>query len=270
MCYYVATIEAYLSMLIKPIKTRPFLPPRDDLFALIKEALPPRRDAAVGLKEASILVITSKIVSIAQGRCVKIEEVPDKDELIKKEADFYLPREKVPKGWVMLTMKHNILIPTAGIDESNANGYYVLWPKKPFAIARNIYNFIQKEFGLKKFGVIISDSHTVPLRWGTMGIALSYWGFWPLKDYRGTKDIFGRTLKITQSNIADALATAAVMIIGEGSEQTPIAIIEDINFVEFGNFDFLKKNPLAIDRKVDIYGPLLNAMEWKKGKKYKE
>ncbi len=245
-------------MIIKPIKTRPFLPPKDDLFALL---------AKINLKERSIIVVTSKIVSIWQGRCIKVGEVKDKDDLIRKEAELYLPREKVPKGWVMLTMKHSIMIPTAGIDESNANGYYILWPEKPFETAKKIYSFIKKEYKLKKFGVIISDSHTVPLRWGTMGIALSYWGFWPLRDYRGKKDIFGRKLKITQSNIADALATCAVLVMGEGKEQTPIAIIQDVDFIQFGNFNFLKNNPLSIDREHDIYGPLLNAMEWKKGGK---
>lgn len=257
-------------MIIKPIKTRPFLPPKDDLFELIKGGLTPARGSdpqKLKLKEGSILVITSKIVSIWQGKCVKLEDVKDKDDLIRKEAELYLPREKVPKGWVMLTMKHDIMIPTAGIDESNANGYYILWPEKPFETAKKIYNFIKKEYRIKKFGVIISDSHTVPLRWGTMGIALSCWGFWPLKDYRGTKDIFGRVMKISQLNIADSLATAGVLAMGEGKEQTPIAIIEDIPFVKFGNFDFLKKNPLAISRKRDIYGPLLNAITWKRGGK---
>lgn len=238
------------------------MPPKDDLFQLLRGLTPQLRG-----QTPRIIVITSKIVSIWQGRCILVNSTKDKDELIKKEAELYLPRKKVPKGWVMLTMKHNIMIPTAGIDESNANGYYILWPEKSFETAKKIYTFVKKEFKLKKLGVIISDSHTVPLRWGTMGIALSYWGFWPLKDYRGKKDIFGRKLKITQSNIADALATTAVLSMGEGKEQTPIAIIEDIPFVKFGDFNFLKKNPLAIDRKMDIYGPLLNAIKWDKGGK---
>lgn len=251
-------------MIIKPIKTRQFMPPKDDLFALIRESIPQGR-----LKESSILVITSKIVAIWQGQCIKIEDVPDKDELIQKEAELYLPRDKVPKGYVMLTMKNNILIPTAGIDESNAAGYYILWPEKPFQTAKEIYSFIKKEYGLKKVGIIISDSHTVPLRWGTMGIALSYWGFWPLKDYRGTKDIFGRKMKISQLNIADSLATVATLSMGEGKEQTPMAIVEGFpppaGGLKFGNFNFLKKNPLEIKREKDIYGPLLNAMDWEKG-----
>jgi dihydrofolate synthase / folylpolyglutamate synthase len=246
-------------MQIKPIKTRPFLPPKDDLLALMKKDI--RR-----LSDGDILVITSKIVSIWQGQCIKISNVPSKDNLIKKESDFFLPREKAPRGWVMLTIRDNLLIPTAGIDESNANGYYILWPRTPFAAAKKIYNFIKKELDLKKLGVIISDSHTTPLRWGTMGVALAYWGFWPLRDYRGTSDIFGRKLKMTQSNIADSLAASAVVTMGEGKEQTPIAIIRHADFVKFGNFDFTKKNPLAIGRDTDIYAPLLSALKWEKSK----
>ena len=258
-------------MIINTIKTRQFIPPKDDLFALLKKVLARGQtphiagsDPAI-LKERSVIVVTSKIVSIWQGRCIKKSEVKDKDALIHEEAELYIDRVKVPGGHVVLTMRDNILIPSAGIDESNAKGYYILWPQKPFAAAKKIYNFIKKEFGVKNFGVIISDSHTTPLRWGTMGIALSYWGFWPLRDYRGTKDIFGRKLHFTQTNIADALAAAAVLSMGEGKEQTPIAIIEDIYSIKFGKFDFEKKNPLEINRDEDIYGPLLNAMEWEKG-----
>lgn len=249
-------------MIIKSVKTRRFLPPKDDIFNLLKESL-----NKANLKERAVIVLASKVVAIWQGKCVKISDIKSKDELIKNEADFYLNRKKVPKGYVMLTIKNNILIPTAGIDESNAMGHYILWPENPFGAARQIYKFIKKEFGIEKFGIIIADSHTTPLRWGTMGIAIAYWGFRPLKDYRGTPDIFGRKLKITQSNIADSLAAAAVLIMGEGKEQTPIAIINEIDFLKFGNFDFEKENPLSIERDKDIYGPLINSMEWKNSHK---
>ena len=153
-------------MLVKAVKTRPFLPPKDDLLSLIKESF-----SGLKLKEKSIIVITSKIVAIWQGRCVKMDEFPDKprtflseknnkkshsaflgkvrgkDELIKQEAEFYLDRDKVPGKYVMLTIKQNLLIPTAGIDESNANGYYILWPKDSYKTAREIYNFIKKNYG---------------------------------------------------------------------------------------------------------------------------
>ena len=207
-------------MLVKAIKTKALIPPKDDLLSVIKGSV-------VELKEKNIVVVTSKVVSIYEGRCVKISDIKDKDELIKKEADLYIEREKVfSECDVMLTIKDNILIPTSGIDESNANGYYILWPEKPYESAKKIYEFIKKTFGLKEFGVIISDSHTTPLRCGIMGIGISFYGFNPLRDYRNKKDIFGRTLKMSRTNIVDSLATAAVYEMGEGSEQSPIAIIE--------------------------------------------
>lgn len=247
-------------MLVRAIKTRPFIPPKDNLFSLIKESF-----LNVNLKEKSIIVVASKIVSIWQGRCLKIDSIKNKDDLIKKEADFYLDRDKVPKGYIILTIKDNILIPTAGIDESNGNGYFILWPKNPFGAAKQIYNFIKENYRLNNLGIIIADSHCAPSRLGTIGISIAYYGFYPLKDYRGTKDIFGREMKMSQSNIADSLATTACFAMGEGNEQTPIAIIEDINFIKFEEFNPKDANPLEIDKDDDIYAPLLKAIKWQKG-----
>jgi F420-0:gamma-glutamyl ligase len=252
-----------MTMIIKAIKTRIFLPPQDDLLSLIKESF-----LALKLKEKSIFVIASKVVSIWQGRCLKMDAIKNKDDLIKKEAELYLERGKVPKGYVMLTMKENLLIPTAGIDESNAKGHFILWPENPFKAAKEIYHFIKKNYQLNDFGIIIADSHSVPLRRGTIGMAIGYYGFYPLKDYRGTKDIFGREMKITQLNIADAIAVAAVCVIGEGAERTPLAIVEDVGFVEFKEFDPEKFDPLKIDRNDDMYAPLLEGIKWQKGGNY--
>jgi len=247
-------------MLIQAIKTRLFMPPKDDLFSLIKESFPD-----VNLKEKTMIVLASKIVSIWQGRCVKIDSIENKDDLIKKEADLYLDRDKVPQGYVMLTVKNNILIPAAGIDESNGNGYFILWPKNPFQAAKQIYNFIKENYHLNNFGIIIADSHCTPSRRGTTGISIAYYGFHPLKDYRGTKDIFGREMKMSQSNIVDSLAATAVFAMGEGNEQTPIAIIEDIDFIKFEECTPSASNPLEIDRDDDIYAPLLKAIKWRRG-----
>ncbi len=245
-------------MIIKTIKTRALIPPRDNLLSVCKESL-------LGLKEKSIIVVTSKIVSIWEGRCIKISEITDKDGLIKKEADFFIDRNDVPGKYVILTIKNNILIPSAGIDESNANGYYILWPKNPFLSAKKIYEFLKKEHKLESFGVIISDSHTTPLRTGIMGIGIAYYGFNPLRDYRGTKDIFGRELKMSQTNIVDSLAAAAVYAMGEGAEQTPIAVIKDARNIEFWTDKKKNKNQLAINPDTDIYAPILKNNKWKKG-----
>lgn len=248
-------------MLVKTIKTRPLIPPQDDLLSVIKESV---LSADWRMKEKSIIVVTSKVVSIWEGKCIKIIEVPDKDELIKKESDLYIDRAKVSSDYdVMLTIKNNILIPTSGIDESNANGYYILWPEKPFESAKKLYDFIKKEYKLKDFGIIISDSHTTPLRTGIMGIGIAYYGFNPLRDYRGKKDIFGRELKMSQTNIVDSLSASAVYAMGEGAEQTPIAIIEDCGEIDFGETDITKPDPLYISIDEDIYSPFLKSVKWK-------
>jgi len=244
-------------MLVKAVKTRPLIPPQDDLLSVISESI-------FELKEKSIIVVTSKVVSIWESRCIKISEVKNKEDLVRQEADIYIGRnEKSSYGAIMptLTIKNNILIPTAGIDESNADGYYILWPKDPFASAKKIYEFIKKQYGPKEFGVIISDSHTAPLRTGITGIGISFFGFNPLRDYRNKKDIFGRKLKMSQTNIADSLAAAAVYEMGEGAEQTPIAIIEDAGDIEFTEKDF-SPNPLVISPDDDIYAPILKSVNW--------
>lgn len=247
-------------MIIRAVKTRLFIPPKDDLFSLIKEGF-----SDIELKEKSIIIITSKVVSIWQGRCILKDKIDNKDELIKKEADLYLEREEVPNKRVMLTMKDNILLPTAGIDESNGKDYFLLWPENPQKAARNICDFIKKEYGLEDIGVIITDSKSTPLRRGTIGFALSYHGFYPLRDYRKTKDIFGRSYKMSQVNLADSLAAAGVLVIGEGNEQTPIAIIEDIDFVNFGEKELLKDNSWKVKMEDDYYSPLIKGIKWNKG-----
>ncbi len=248
-------------MQVNAIKTRVFLPPKDDLLSLIQESF-----FSLTLKEKSVIVITSKIVAIWQGRCIKMDLVKSKDDLIKSEADFYIDRDKVPHGYVILTLKNNILIPSSGIDESNANGYYILWPDKPHRAAKQIHAFIKKNYKLKEFGVIISDSHCTPLKNGVMGIAIGYYGFYPLRDYRGKKDIFGRTLKMSQTNIADSIAAAAVLVMGEGREQTPFAVVEGVDSVIFKQ-PKQHIDPLVIEKNNDIYAPLMNSTNWKRHKK---
>ena len=247
-------------MKVKAIKTRKFLPPKDDLFALIKESFSKLR-----LKEESVIVVTSKIVSIAEGRCIKIEDKTKKPELIKKEADFYIDKNKISGKISTLTIKDNILISSSGIDESNGNGYYILWPKHPFSSVRKIYNFVKKEYNLKDFAVIISDSHRTPLREGILGLGLSYYGLDPLRDYRGKNDIFGRKINFSITNIIDSLATAAVFEMGEGNEQTPFAIIEGVKDLHFRKKDFSKNDLLKTTIKEDKYSFFLKSNIWKRG-----
>jgi len=240
-----------------PVKTRAILPPKDNIYPILDKYLP-------SLKEGDVLIITSKIISIHQGRCLKISEVEDKDELIKKEADLYIDRIECPCGHVVLTVKGNTLAASAGIDESNANGHYVLWPKNINAIAKEIQIYLKDKFNLKKLAVVITDSRSMPLRYGAVGVAIGAFGLKPIRDYRKTLDIFGRELKMSRTNVVDALASAAVLLMGEGNEQTPIVIARDLNFIEFTNKD--EFGELFMPIKEDIYYPLLKKFYEKKHK----
>ncbi len=247
-------------MRIEAVKTRILVPPQDDLLAAI-------RDALRAVPEKSVLAVTSKVVSIGEGRCVPKSEVADKDELIKQEADKYLSRDFAPGGWVMHTIKNNLFIPSAGIDESNAYGHYILWPRDVKKICHALRAWVQKEYGVREVGVVITDSHTIPLRRGTMGSSLAHAGFVAIKDYRGKDDLFGRKYVITTLDIADGLAAAAVLAMGEGSEQTPLALITEIPFVEFGSGEKSGKpfSSHEIEEKEDLYYPLLSSVPWEKG-----
>ncbi|MBU0999810.1 coenzyme F420-0:L-glutamate ligase [Patescibacteria group bacterium] len=247
-------------MKIKAIKTRKFLPPKDDLWELLS--------GVKSLKENSVVAVTSKVVAVGEGRCIPLNKIA-KDDLAKKEADKYIPRELSPGGNILHTIKNNMLTASAGIDESNGAGFYILWPKNPELSAKLIWEFFKKKFKLKNLGVIITDSRLVPLRRGVVGIAIGYFGFSPLKDYRKTKDIFGREFKMETSNFPDSLATAAVLVMGEGSETQPIAILEDIPDLKFLQKEFKPKteyDAFEIPEKEDMFYPLLSSVKWKKGK----
>ena len=215
--------------------------------------------------EGSVLAITSKIVALSEGRTLPIEDI-DKAALIKQESDFYLPAQTSKYG-ITLTIKNGILIPTAGIDKSNALNQYVLWPSNSQEAANKVRECLVEKFGLQNIGVIITDSKTSPLRWGTTGIALAHSGFLALNDYVGKLDLFGRPLKITRANVMDMLAVSAVGVMGEGDEQTPLAVIEDLPFVTFQ-----QRNPSAeelermqINLEDDLYAPILQSANWQKG-----
>ena len=183
------------------------------------------------LRENDVVCVTSKIVSLSENRIVKNQNI-EKTVLVRREADHYLADG--PFG-VSLTIKHGLMIPSAGIDESNADGkYFILYPLDPFQSARAIWAGVKNYFHLQNVGIILTDSHTQPLRRGVTGIALSYWGFRGVNNCVGKDDLFGRKLKYTTVHAADALATAAVFEMGESNESQPLAVISGAN-VHFQN-----------------------------------
>lgn len=246
-------------MQITPIKLGKLVPPKDDLLGKIFAS-------KLKLKDGDVLAISSKVVSIAEGRCVPTSSVT-KEELIQQEADLHYMPKNSPWGY-HFTIAKGVLVGSAGIDQSNGNGHYILWPKDPMKAARALRTKLMKHYGVKKLGVVITDSTSHPLRRGASGVALAWAGFHPLYDYRGTPDIFGRAFKVEQANIVDALASAAVLTMGEGSEQTPVALLHDVP-VSVWNATPISKHepPFVVSLKQDVFAPFLDSKKWKRGKK---
>lgn len=247
-------------MKVTPIKTKK-VEVGDKLFDILDESLPK-------LQEKDVVVITSKIISITQGRVLKNDGNIDKAELVKKEADLYLPEEYVNFG-VFLTIKNNILIASAGIDESNGHGYYILWPENLVEATNKIWEYLRKKHGVKKLGVVITDSKLAPMRRGVTAVGLSWCGFEPIRSYIGKPDIFGKPLRVETLNIVDCIAAASVLEMGEAYEQTPLGIVDGI-----GQIEFVDRTPseeeldeMKIDLGEDVFTGILKSVEWKKGGK---
>lgn len=241
-----------------PIKTRIVRPPKDEIWDIIDQ---------LEVKDGDIVFITSKIIAIHQGRTIKKTEI-SKEELIQKEADRILsyPYHSTAGDYdIHLTVAHGVLIPAAGIDESNAEGHFVMWPEDIDKFCQEVRKRLMKKFKLKKLGIVATDSHTTPLRWGVTGITIGLAGIEPLRDIRGEKDLFDHELHLTQVDLIDPLTTLAVKAMGESSEGTPIVIMRgdmDIPFSDDGSMRNFKIKP-----EEDLYWPLLETMqETKKSK----
>lgn len=227
-------------MLVRPLKTKLFKE-NENLLEFLDKYLPK-------IKEKDIVVVTSKIVALSEGRFCVIKNEKEKDAVIKKESEWGIKTK-----YVYLTIKDGDVLANAGVDESNANGKLILLPKDSYQSAKIIHDYLRKKYRLKKLGVIITDSRLLPLRAGVVGISLGYAGFKGIKNYIGKPDLFGRPFEFSKTDIADSLATASVLTMGEGTEKQPLCIISDAP-VEFTNKT--DRTELKIDIKEDIYKPL--------------
>ena len=213
-----------------PLKL-PVVRPGDDLARLLVTA----SKAYGGFQKGDILVVCSKAVSASQGRTVRLEEVrpserarelskrtglePPFVELVLREADAVLG---VMDG-AILTIKDGMPLANAGIDHSNSPpGTVSLLPTG--SAAGELRERIRRLTG-RWVGVIISDSVVKPLRRGTVGQAVQWAGIEPVEDCRGRRDLFGRRLQITFRCLADQLASAAQLLMGEANERTPAVIV---------------------------------------------
>ncbi|HVV25726.1 MAG TPA: coenzyme F420-0:L-glutamate ligase [Candidatus Saccharimonadales bacterium] len=247
-------------MKLHALKTAKVLAGQTNITELLDAALPE-------LQEGGILAVSSKIVALCENSVRPISSV-SKQTLVEEEAERYLPSGSNSYGF-SFTIIQRTLIPMAGIDESNGNGNYVLWPRDAQASANQIRHYLVERFKLQKVGVIITDSTCQPLRRGTSGIAVAHSGFKALRNYIGQGDLFGRPFGVSQASIAGGLAAAAVLAMGEGTEQTPLCIISDLPPVEFQPRDPSAEelDELYVTADEDIFGPFLQSVDWREGKR---
>ena len=200
------------------------------------------------LKDNDVVVIAQKVVSKAEGRVVKLLDVEPGPEAIKyaKQADkdprlvelILSESSRVVRckpGVIIVEHHSGIVMANAGIDHSNVEQdpkaqYVTLLPKDADNSARLLRAELEKLSG-KKLGVIINDSVGRAWRVGTVGIAIGCWGLVALLDLRGEEDLFGAVLAVSETAEADALASAACLLMGEAAEGSPMVIISDYPMV---------------------------------------
>ncbi|MDD3067201.1 MAG: coenzyme F420-0:L-glutamate ligase [Candidatus Gracilibacteria bacterium] len=230
-----------------PLKT-PLIKPKDNLLEIFEIALKKARKTPC---DGDIWVISSKVVALMQNRIVTLSNQLTEADLSKKEADIWLGGKPYP-----FAVKDGILTPRAGIDASNIEaGKRILWPKNSWKVAEDLRKAVMQKLKLKQFGVEIIDSICHPLRFGVIGIALSWSGFEGVEDFRNRKDLFGNKLKVTRKAVADQLASAASLITGEAAESTPFVLVRNAPV----KFTTKTVKPRKFQPKDCLFAPIYNS-----------
>jgi coenzyme F420-0:L-glutamate ligase/NADPH-dependent F420 reductase len=198
------------------------------------------------LLDGDVIVVAQKVVSKVEGRAVTLSAVeateparnvadrsakdPALIALILSESSALM---RVKPGLVIARHRLGHVAANAGIDASNVPAEdgptALLWPVDPDASAHRIRERLEARFQVK-LSVVISDSLGRAWRMGTMGAAIGSSGIAPLRDRRGEEDLFGRRLQATIVGVADEIAAAASLVIGEAAEGTPVAVVRGAQY----------------------------------------
>ncbi len=223
-------------MKLVPLRGIPLVREGDDIGELVVEALKRNR---VSLQHGDVVVVAQTIVSKAEGRVVELKEIKPstlakrlarasgKDarvvEVILRESSEILRASHV----LITRTTHGFICANAGIDRSNVGrGRVTLLPADPDSSARRIRRRIKELLGVD-VAVIISDTQGRAFRVGCVGVAIGVAGMRPLLNLQGRKDLYNKRLESTVIASADALAAAAVLVMGEANESTPVVVIKE-------------------------------------------
>ena len=193
-----------------------------------------------GFEEGDVLVLAETAVATSEGNIIDLstvapsaraEELGEKYRMDPRTAEVVLRESDSVVGGIpgfLLCMKGGTLLPNAGVDASNAPpGCVTPLPADPDRSAVRIRAAIEEQCGVH-VGVIIADSRTHAMRLGCSGVAIGSAGIPSVIDDRGRSDLFGRKLEVTKRAVADNIASAAELVMGEADECTPAAVIRGI------------------------------------------
>lgn len=223
-----------------PVAGLPVVHPGDDLAALLEAAIAPLHPQA-----GDVVVITSKIVAKAEGRFVNLREVTPSARAIELAAltqkDPRLVEVILRESSEVSRAAPNVLVTrhrlgfvsaNAAIDHSNVSpdpDVVLLMPDDPDASARRIGDRLRAAFGFT-IPVIVCDSHGRPHRLGTVGVAVGVAGMPGVEDWRGREDLFGYKLQHTEIGLADMVASAATLVMGQAAEGVPAVLVRGLRF----------------------------------------
>ncbi|MCC7016021.1 MAG: coenzyme F420-0:L-glutamate ligase [Rhodospirillales bacterium] len=229
-----------MAVTLIPVPGLPLVRANDDLAALIAEAL---EGAGGRLLEGDVVAVAQKIVSKAEGRTVKLAAIqpspraralaeetgkdPRLVEVILSES-----RAVIRTAPNLLIVEHRLgfVMANAGVDQSNVGAEgeaALLLPLDPDASALRLKSALEGRYGCR-LGVVVTDSFGRPWRNGVVGVCLGAAGIPALLDKRGTPDLFGRPLRVTEIAAGDEIASAASLLMGAAAEGVPAVVVRGL------------------------------------------
>ena len=206
---------------VVPVPGLPEVRPGDDLAGMVAAAC----EAAIGLRDGDVVVVTQKVVSKAEGRLVDIDPETGHRPIVEAESVRILRRRG---DLIIAETEHGFVCANAGVDLSNVEaGQAALLPEDPDRSARRIRDALTHRFGVE-VAVIISDPFGRPWRRGVTDVAIGVAGLRPVIDLRGTADALGRELQVTEVAVADELAAAAELVMGK-STGIAVAVLRGVD-----------------------------------------
>lgn len=221
---------------IIPVRISADIRPHDELDVIILEAV------GREIQDGDVLVIAHKIVSKAEGRIVSLADVKPSSKAIKMAKEHgkdprimeLILNESVQilrakNGIIVSETKHGLVCANAGVDQSNVEGdSAVLLPVDPDRSASRLRDAVEKKAG-KEIAVVITDTFGRPFREGQTNVAIGVAGLSPIKSYIGSRDMYGRKLRVSEIAVADEIASATELVMGK-AEGVPVAIVRGYRF----------------------------------------